>query len=380
MSVVSVVNPSASQRKNQGVAIILMRAQPFHNGHAAILRHALQTYEGVVVLLGSANRGRSHHHNPFTISERKKMLEYWLEFDYCNEFDLCRDQVPVIIRFMHDFISDGQWALSVTEIVRDAALDFTAGDDEDLDDQITMLISAKGSDSNYVDHFPQWKSEVLPTYTFASNHVATPVTLNATDLRKVLFDPNGLTGTADWKHLIPAKVGDYLVSLMKTSVGDALREGHRAQDAYLARWGNGPFITTDAVVLSAGHIILGQRTENPGKGQYCLPGGFLMPEERLVDGMIRELIEETGIKLQPLVLKRNIRHSIVVDDPKRGGRGRNVTHAYLVVLNDRLQEGLPKLQGVDDLGAPRWVPLNRIPWSEMFEDHALIIENLLRFL
>jgi bifunctional NMN adenylyltransferase/nudix hydrolase len=179
--------------------------------------------------------------------------------------------------------------------------------------------------------------------------------------------------------MLPQPVFEYVRDLMNyADVGGYLRESARAQDAYLARWGKGPFVTVDAVVLSAGHVILGKRDEQPGRGQYALPGGFLMPDERIVDGMVRELIEETGIKLQPLVIKRNIRSSLVVDDPKRGGRGRNITHAYLIVLNDRLDEGLPKLVGADDLKAPRWVPLHTVPWNMMFEDHGLILEHMLR--
>lgn len=366
----SVVSPSVSQQKIKGHAVLLMRAQPFHNGHAAILTAALDNFEAVTVLLGSANRGRSHHHNPFTFEERSNMLMDWLRFSYCHDRKTTLSYLKIIISPMRDFISDGQWNLSVMEKVREVY---------DYPDEDTYLVTHhKGSDTEYLNMFPQWKSWPVPTF-YREDKTEGAVTLNATDLRKIIFDPLGLSGTNDWQSMVPPSTFSYVRSLMESNVGDLLRAGARAQDDYLARWGKGPFITTDAVVLSAGHVILGQRTQHPGLNQFCLPGGFLQDNERIVDGIVRELVEETEIKLQPTVLKRNIRHQIVVDDPHRGGRGRNVTHVALIVLNDRLDQGLPKLRGLDDLGHPQWVSLNNVPWNNMFEDHALILEHMLRF-
>jgi len=43
-------------------------------------------------------------------------------------------------------------------------------------------------------------------------------------------------------------------------------------------------------------ILLVKRSEEPAKGKWCLPGGFVEADENLEDATLRELYEETGIK------------------------------------------------------------------------------------
>ncbi|MBN6743269.1 NUDIX domain-containing protein, partial [Acidithiobacillus sp. MC6.1] len=71
------------------------------------------------------------------------------------------------------------------------------------------------------------------------------------------------------------------------------------------------FVTVDAVVIHSGHILLVERKAEPGKGLLALPGGFLDQRERIEDGMLRELKEETNIKVPVPVLRGSIRASRV---------------------------------------------------------------------
>ena len=112
---------------------------------------------------------------------------------------------------------------------------------------------------------------------------------------------------------------------------------------------------------------------------YALPGGFIDQAEGIDDCAIRELLEETNIKLQPEVLKRCIQHVQVFD--RRGGvsqedRGRIITHVHLIKLDD--QKELPKVRGGDDAAVARWVPLGEIDQRKMFSDHGHILEAMLR--
>ena len=58
--------------------------------------------------------------------------------------------------------------------------------------------------------------------------------------------------------------------------------------AYKARWRTAPyapiFCTVDALVQTGGHVLLVRRGGYPGKGLWALPGGFLEPRERLLQG------------------------------------------------------------------------------------------------
>ena len=70
-------------------------------------------------------------------------------------------------------------------------------------------------------------------------------------------------------------------------------------------------MTVDAVVVQSGHILLVKRGDMPGKGLWALPGGFLNQEETMLDGAIRELKEETKIKVPVPVLKGSIKESTI---------------------------------------------------------------------
>ena len=48
-----------------------------------------------------------------------------------------------------------------------------------------------------------------------------------------------------------------------------------------------------------GRVLLGRRAHDPGKGLWDLPGGFLHEDEPPLDGLLREVREETGLEIEP---------------------------------------------------------------------------------
>jgi len=48
-----------------------------------------------------------------------------------------------------------------------------------------------------------------------------------------------------------------------------------------------------------GRVLLGRRANDPGKGLWDLPGGFLHEDELPLDGLLREVREETGLEIEP---------------------------------------------------------------------------------
>lgn len=83
-----------------------------------------------------------------------------------------------------------------------------------------------------------------------------------------------------------------------------------------------PKLTVDGIILKNYEIILIKRKNQPFKGKWALPGGFVEYGEKTEDAIIREVFEETGLKTM-------IKHLIgVYSDPKRDPRGHTVTIVY----------------------------------------------------
>jgi 8-oxo-dGTP diphosphatase len=63
-----------------------------------------------------------------------------------------------------------------------------------------------------------------------------------------------------------------------------------------------PMVGVGAVVIDGDHVLLIRRGQEPMKGQWSLPGGALEVGETLLDGVRREVFEETGLEVEPVAL------------------------------------------------------------------------------
>ena len=106
-----------------------------------------------------------------------------------------------------------------------------------------------------------------------------------------------------------------------------------------------------------------------------MPGGFINQEEPIIDACLRELREETRLKVPQPVLKGSCVNSKVYDAPHRSARGRTITHAFLFTLSP--EHELPKVKGGDDALKAFWYPLSQLSVNQLFEDHYFIIEDML---
>ncbi|MGI9055863.1 MAG: NUDIX domain-containing protein [Pyrinomonadaceae bacterium] len=90
---------------------------------------------------------------------------------------------------------------------------------------------------------------------------------------------------------------------------------------------------------------------------------------------MRELKEETNIKVPAQVLRGSIKDQKAFDYPERSQRGRTVTFAYYIELEPSLKDGLPRVKGGDDAAKAFWLPLSALGEmeDEFFEDHISII-------
>ena len=64
----------------------------------------------------------------------------------------------------------------------------------------------------------------------------------------------------------------------------------------------GPILAVSAVVLHEGSVLLVRRENAPLAGEWALPGGVVELGETLAHAVIRELREETGLRVEPLTV------------------------------------------------------------------------------
>ena len=329
-------------------AVLIGRFQPFHNGHAALLARALQTAPRVVVVLGSAYAAPNAK-NPFSWEERAAMIG-------CALDDAQRDRVSFLP--MRDFYDDARWAAAVASLVSHRVGDRA---------RIALVGYLKDATSHYLHRFPGWE--------FIG--VERQEDVDATALRTIWFEGDDeAVSRALLAPRVPPAVLHYLRGWSALPGFARLRAEHLAVEESRKIWGRGPFVTVDALVRASDQILLVRRGRAPGKGLWALPGGFLDGRERVLQGAIRELREETGFALLDSTLEEALAGTVVFDHPDRSVRGRTITHVHYFDLKHARP---PEVAGADDAAEAAWVPIAGLAAMEsrFFEDHFNILNHFL---
>jgi len=341
--------------------VFIGRFQPLHLGHEFLIKSALDKVERLIILVGSSNCA-SDPRNPFSYSERLEM------FDRAFKHEISTGKL--LFKPLQDFpYSDTAWCSQVQNAVNETVLEHQNDNGIVLhglkDIKIALTGFGKDKTSYYLKLFPEWDNIQIDSQfgTFSSTDIRNQFFQNIPVIpQSVLSD-----GVAQW--LDSYKMTD---DFKKT-----LSEVEYLED-YPKHWGKGPFITADAVVIQAGHILLIERRNLPGRGLLALPGGFLDSHETIKTAAVRELKEETLIsdhkgELPPAMLESFIDDSKtrVFDYPNRSLRGRIITHAFLFHLPKR--RDLFTVKGSDDACNAQWYRLGDLKPEYFFEDHWSII-------
>ena len=124
-----------------------------------------------------------------------------------------------------------------------------------------------------------------------------------------------------------------------------------------------PAVTVDTILISKQNsVLLIQRSDEPFKGKWALPGGFIELDESLETACHRELEEETGLKVDKLTQFKA--YGAVDRDP----RGRTIS---VIFYSFQDEEAIP--MAGDDAANAQWFPLSQLP--ELAFDHQLIIDE-----
>ena len=126
-----------------------------------------------------------------------------------------------------------------------------------------------------------------------------------------------------------------------------------------------PMVTVDAVVFAffdaKAKLLLVNRKDEPYKGKWALPGGFVGIDEELEDAAARELAEETG--LAGVRLEQMHTFGRCGRDP----RGRQITVAFMGIA----EKGLNRIRAGDDAAQVGWFDIEKLP-KDMAFDHEKV--------
>ncbi len=342
-------------------AVLIGRFQPVHFGHLRQIQEALRLAERVIVVIGSCHQPRSFK-NPFTYDERERMVRSCLNSN---------EQMRVSVIGVSDSpYNDQLWLTSIKASV-ERLIQSEGANLSDI--KVALVGHLKDASSYYLKLFPDWE------------YVGTPLveSLNATNIRNLYFD------SAHRQDLAPADLPDgtaaFLDGFAQSKDYPALVEERSFLVDYQLKYRYADsefppiFTTVDAVVVEIGYILLVQRKFHPGKGTWALPGGFVGQHERLLDACIRELREETRLKVPGPVLLGSVKGNHVFDAPDRSQRGRTITHAFYFEIGHNQWTGLSEVKGSDDAAVARWVPISTFlnMQEQMYEDHYFIANHFL---
>ena len=129
-----------------------------------------------------------------------------------------------------------------------------------------------------------------------------------------------------------------------------------------------PSVTVDCIIFGLHlekrelKVLLIERGEDPFKGSWALPGGFVNMKEDLDTAAKRELEEETGVK------DVFIEQLYTYGNPNRDPRGRVISIAYYALVNFKEHPA----QAASDASNADWFLLDEIP--SLAFDHEEILE------
>jgi mutator protein MutT len=113
-----------------------------------------------------------------------------------------------------------------------------------------------------------------------------------------------------------------------------------------------PLVGVGAVIVKDGRVLLVRRGRDPMKGHWTLPGGVLEIGESLVEGVAREVREETGLEVEVLEL---------VELLDRIHRENDRVRYHYVIADYLCRVTGGELQAASDADAVRWV--ERAEWN-----------------
>lgn len=337
--------------KKWPVAIFIGRFQPFHKGHLGVVRRGFTNAEHLIILCGSTNLPRTTK-NPFTFAERETVIRGALSEE---------ENARLLLRPIDDYpYDDPFWVREVQETLTQALAELHV----EMKD-VVLLGHKKDDSSYYLDLFPELNYLEIEDIDGIS---ATPIReAYLTQAASAQTDPRLTDSVKAW-----------LANFAETPDYRYLHAEYSAIAAYHQEWAVAPyppvFVTTDVLLTYGDELLVVRRGNHPGQGQLALPGGFLEPQETLLNCALRELEEETSIT-RDWNLETYLQQVKCYSAPDRDPRGRLITHVFHFALPETLAK--PSVKGGDDAALAFWLARDVLRAPDFFDDHYHVIREML---
>lgn len=191
-----------------------------------------------------------------------------------------------------------------------------------------------------------------PSLSTSITNVKDPTTPDIAQVQKDVPPPPAHFGL--WKFCPLCKS-----DLTRQHICDQERLACSADDCRFVHWDN-PKPVVVAVVLTGNDVLLTRRKYPPQPGTFCLPGGFVEAHESAETACVREVEEETGLKVEIVKL-------LGIYSPTLGAN--ELVLAFQVkIIGGSLIAG-------EEVSESTFFPLNNLPPDIGFSQHREIIQN-----
>jgi len=127
-----------------------------------------------------------------------------------------------------------------------------------------------------------------------------------------------------------------------------------------------PFVGVGAIIVEDNRVLLVKRAHAPLAGEWSIPGGVLEVGETLREAAVREVLEETSLRVEPTALLG------VYDRILRDADQRTLYHYVLIDFLCHRLSG--EAQAAADAAEVRWFRQEEIPSLELAKDTAGVIQ------
>lgn len=129
------------------------------------------------------------------------------------------------------------------------------------------------------------------------------------------------------------------------------------------------FIGVGGVIFHNARVLLVKLTYGPAKGKWLIPGGLVDPGETLQEAIKREILEETGQKINPLGII-GIRSMVRTTD--------NLTDLYCIFLCQLESDPKPLIKEDEEIREVRWIAMNELEEDPAVTEYTkMIVEKAL---
>lgn len=359
--------PVSANRRRYNLGTFIGRMEPPTEAHRFVIERGLEVADELMIGLGSANAARRFDYVPFTAAEREQMIRLTLTPEQNRR-----------VHFAHleDQGNTPKWATIVRGFANQIEPD---------DSKITLVGHSKDHSSFYLKHFPGWAAKNVESYSNG---------LSATTYRQRFFSPDFEPSMFADGGLHPEVIA-WLFDFRRNSPW----YGHLVEEAVdvaetIKKYGRGPHLAADAIIIFGDKVLVIERGKPPFKGYICSPGGFVNPSEDVVEAALREQQKEEAkiLKVPAQVIRDSYVATESFHSPWRDPRGRIVTFASLFHLKPRMPVGItdpeeiasfmkePRVRAGDDAAKAYWKSINSIRREECAFDFYIMLHRMLEYI